>query len=464
VLITLGVVFLLVNFGYISWRNFGHYFARYWPLLLILWGVIKLVEYMQDQRSGLRPRGIGVGGAFLVIMLVLFGIAATTASRVNWGAIQSEMDIDGDFGTWFGNRYDYDQTLEQPFPAGARLQVASDRGNIMINPWDQPQVRLVVRKHVAAHDENEARQINEQTQPQISTAGQIVTINANTRGGGNSPVQSDLEIFVPRAAAVELSTRHGDISVRDRGGNVKTSTSHGDISLQAIDGNVEVDIRRGDVRAQNVKGDVTVNGRANDTIISDVGGNVRLNGDFFGEISVAKVARSVSFKSSRSDIEMARLDGDMALESGDLRVRTVTGPVRILTRSKDIHLEDVAGDVRVENSNGEIELHSSRLGTIEIENRRGAVELVLPPRAAFELEAVSRRGEISSEFEGVNINSQNGESRATGSVGKGGPKLQVNSMYGDVQIRKGSGIPAPPTPPTTPAAPTAPATPTRAAI
>src|SRR5581483_2537305 len=319
VLIVVGVVFLLVNFGYISWFEFGRYFARFWPVLLILWGVIKLMEYRQDQRAGLRPRGIGVGGAFLVIMLVLFGIAATTASRVNWGAIQSEMDIDEDFGGWFGNRYTYDHTLEQPFAPGSSLQVVSDRGDVTINAWDQPQLRVVVHKQIAAGKEEEAKRIDEQTAPQITTAGTIVTINANTRGAANKPVQSDLEIFLPRAAAVDLSTRHGDIAVRERKGAVKTSTSHGDVSAQAIEGDVDVDLRRGSVRAQQVKGDVSINGRVNDTTISEVSGNVRLNGDFFGEMNLSKVAKAVTFKSSRTDMELARLDGDLAMQSGDLR-------------------------------------------------------------------------------------------------------------------------------------------------
>ena len=36
VLIGLGVMFLLINTGYLSWGRFGWWFAHYWPLFIIL--------------------------------------------------------------------------------------------------------------------------------------------------------------------------------------------------------------------------------------------------------------------------------------------------------------------------------------------------------------------------------------------------------------------------------------------
>ena len=43
----------------------------------------------------------------------------------------------------------------------------------------------------------------------------------------------------------------------------------------------------------------------------------------------------------------AKLDGDLDLDSGDLRATNITGPVRLSTRSKDIVLDGVVGDVRL---------------------------------------------------------------------------------------------------------------------
>ena len=60
VLIVVGIVFLLGTMRVLSVGRLAHLFASYWPVLLIIWGVIKLVEHMQAQRrrvmARVRPR------------------------------------------------------------------------------------------------------------------------------------------------------------------------------------------------------------------------------------------------------------------------------------------------------------------------------------------------------------------------------------------------------------------------
>src|SRR5690349_20286870 len=87
VLIAVGVVFLLETMGVLHWQHLGRLFAHYWPVLLILWGIIKLLEYFQAQSAGARPAGMGVGGAFLITMIVVFGLAATQISKLDWQSI-----------------------------------------------------------------------------------------------------------------------------------------------------------------------------------------------------------------------------------------------------------------------------------------------------------------------------------------------------------------------------------------
>src|ERR1700726_3981703 len=79
VLIVIGIFFLLGNLHILYWQDLVRGFAHYWPVLLILWGIIKLIEYQQANRSGTRPAGIGAGGVLLVIFLVVAGLIATQA-------------------------------------------------------------------------------------------------------------------------------------------------------------------------------------------------------------------------------------------------------------------------------------------------------------------------------------------------------------------------------------------------
>src|SRR5205085_477004 len=108
------------------------------------------------------------------------------------------------------------------------------------------------------------------------------------------------------------------------------------------------------------------------------------------------------------------------------------------TRSKDIHLDDITGDVKVENTNGEVEIHATKLplGRIDIVNRKGEVQLTLPANSGFELDARTRRGEIESgDFPELSKQNRAGENAATGSVGKGGPRVHIDNQYGGITLR-----------------------------
>src|SRR5215813_4011738 len=81
VLIILGAVFLLGTMGVLRWAGLAHLFARFWPLLLILGGLIKIWEHQRAQSEGTRAPGIGAGGVFLVIIIVVMGLIFTQASH-----------------------------------------------------------------------------------------------------------------------------------------------------------------------------------------------------------------------------------------------------------------------------------------------------------------------------------------------------------------------------------------------
>ncbi|HLB88645.1 MAG TPA: DUF5668 domain-containing protein, partial [Terriglobales bacterium] len=68
VLIVLGLIFLAQNFR--GEFGFWRLFSKWWPLLLILWGVAKLIDRLAAQRSGEgAPRTITGGEIFLVTCL-----------------------------------------------------------------------------------------------------------------------------------------------------------------------------------------------------------------------------------------------------------------------------------------------------------------------------------------------------------------------------------------------------------
>src|ERR1700680_4971907 len=357
ILIAAGTVFLLGTMGVLDWHNLGHWFAHYWPVLLIISGVIKLIEYQQAQRQGMRTSGISAGGVFAIIFIIIFGLIATHASRFNWGQLRDQIDIndDGDF-PFFGSKYNFDDQLAQAFPAGASLRVTDTRGTVNIIASEDDQIRVVVHKRISAESLGDADKWNAGTKPQLTVRGSVVTLNANNQGAGEHWVAEDLDVSLPRKAAVVASTRYGDVSIIGREGNLDITSQHGNVNTTDINGKVSLNLDHSSARISQVASDVSIGGRATDVSIQDVKGAVHLDGEFMESVKLAKISQPVIFKSSRTDMDFSRLDGDLDLDSGDLQASDVIGPLRLTTRSKDIRLTGVSGDVRLRDENGSVEL------------------------------------------------------------------------------------------------------------
>jgi DUF4097 and DUF4098 domain-containing protein YvlB len=286
-----------------------------------------------------------------------------------------------------------------------------------------------------------------------------VTVNANTQGSGDHWVSTDLDIAIPRKASVVASTRHGDISIMGREGNGEITSQDGDVSVTDLTGNLTLHLDNSSARVSQVSSDVTVQGRGKDVSLEDVKGAVRLDGDFMENVRLTRIAKSVSFKSTRTDMEFAKLDGDLNLDSGDLEASSLTGPLRLRTRSKDIMLNGITNDVHLENENGAVEIHFNKLGNLEVNNAKGDIRVFLPEKSAFHVDAQARDGEIESDFSELKIDNGDARATATGSVNGGGPHMVLNLEHGSIEIRKGTAIPVPPAPPKAGKIPTPPAPP-----
>jgi hypothetical protein len=447
VLIILGIVFLLGNLHMISWARLGTLFAHYWPLLLILWGIIKLIEHQQAQRDGLPTRGIGAGGIILVIFIVVCGLIATQAARFNWGELKDNLNIDnGDFDNIFGQTYNYDNILEHALtPDITALRVNNDHGAVNVSASDDNKITVTVRKRIGAESQGDADRYNTETMPQFTPAGNTIVLDARTQAANDHFVQSDLDISLPRKMQVQITSRRGDVSVNDRQGEVDINTQHGDVSLEALTGNVRLNLEKGSAKVAQVTGDIHIDGRLNEVSVTDITGSLQLDGEFNESVKLARISKNVVFKSSRTDLEFSSIAGELDLDSDDLHAEQLVGPVHLVTRSKEINLEDVSGDLRVQDDNGGIEVSMRSLGNVQIDNRSGDIHLSVPDKAGFRLDARVHDGEIESDFPAIRIDNSDRESTASGTVGNGASHIVINNEHDGIEIRRTA--PVPPHPP-----------------
>jgi DUF4097 and DUF4098 domain-containing protein YvlB len=454
VLILMGVLFLCGTMGILEIHNLGRLFAHFWPALLILWGVIKLIEYEQAKRYGQPVRGIGVGGVFLMLFLIGAGLIATQASRLNWKSIGEHVQIGDDEGLdeiFAGSTFNYSGELSNPWPAGGNaVRINDDRGTVTVNVSDDKKVRVAWRKKVHAENQGDADNYDKKTDPTLVMADKIMVLNANTQGAGDKGVTTDIDIYVPANTSLSITSGRGDVTIAGMSSSIEVNHHRGEVNINDHTGSVLLNLDDSAARLGHVKGDVTIQGKAKEVAVEDVDGTLHLNGEFQESVRLVRISKTVSFHSSRTEMEFARLDGRLDLDSGDLRADSLYGPMKLTTRSKDISLEGLSGDLRLEDENGTVEVGLHKPGNIQIDNRKGDVRVSIPPNTAVKVEARTREGEISSDFDEVKVDNRERDASASGSIGTNGSKLALNCDKGAIEIRKGTVAVAPPVPPVPP--------------
>src|ERR1700694_1084627 len=277
VLILMGVLFLCGTMGILEIHSLGRLFARFWPALLILWGVIKLIEYEQAKRSGQTARGIVVGGVFIMLFLIGAGLIATQAARVDWKSLGEHIQMGDNRGLdeiFGGSTFDYSDELSQEIPAGSTLHVNDERGTITVNVGNGQTMKVSVRKKVRTEKEQDAENYNSKPKPQIIVVDKIVTLNANTQGAGDKGVTTDMDIYVPLNTALMITSGRGDVTIAGMSSSVEVDHHRGEVNINDHTGNVSLNLDGSSARLAHVKGDVSIQGKANEVAVEDVNGAV----------------------------------------------------------------------------------------------------------------------------------------------------------------------------------------------
>ncbi len=452
-LIAVGVIFLLIQTGHMSMRFFWAWYGRWWPVLLIGVGLIMLLEWGWDQyfHSGepIRRRSLG-GGVFALILF--FGIMGIFFSGIHNGAFSRSFNLNPDnMDEFLGDKHESDQTLVQPF-TGNTITIDNPRGDVNVSGTsDDNQVHVEVHKQVYTRSDSEADSRAQQLSPKLDAAGSSLKVSVPSIEGS----RADLTITVPASAAVTIFSNRGDVRVAAVKAPVAVTANHGDVTFTGITGQASARINNGDssFSAHSVTGPVSVEGRARDLSFSEIDGTASMDGEFFGSTHLQHITNDIRFHTSRTDLRLARLDGEIEISpNADLSADQALGPLTLATRNRNITLERVAGNVSVTNRNGSVDLTAAPpLGNITVENRNGSVNVTLPEQAGFTVQAEATNGDLENDFSISQQGSEDSNHKSyNGVVGKGGPLVRVTTSQGDIALKKASVAPLPPTPPAPP--------------
>jgi DUF4097 and DUF4098 domain-containing protein YvlB len=477
-MIAVGVIFLLIQSGRLDHSTFWGWYGHWWPLLLVLAGVVVLGEWALDQfvmRDPNRPqyrRSIGGG---VVMLLIFFGIAGAIASAHEFPSsykLFGNSHFDGEsFDELFGDKHESDQTVDLAYSDGQSLSVVNPRGDVTVSGTsDDNRIHIAVHKQVYARSDSDADSKAEKFVPVSATEGSMLKISMPSIESSSA----DLVITLPAAAMVTVNANRGDIKVTAIKAPVVVTANHGDIELSGITGTVTAHINNSgsSITAHSLDGGINVQGRAQDATFADITGPLTMTGEFFGTTHLEHINGSIHFHTSRTDFQVARLDGETELSGSGISTNQALGPLVLATSNRNVSLDRVAGDTSITNRNGSIDLIAApSIGNITLEDRNGTVKVTLPERAGFDLQATTTNGSIdASDFfkttettstsrpatakeiiENHLSNSESGHSKnLSGVVGAGGPTLRITTTNGDISLLKADVQPLGPAPAATP--------------
>jgi DUF4097 and DUF4098 domain-containing protein YvlB len=459
VLITIGILFLLVQTGRLQSHNLWDWYGRFWPFLLVGAGVILLLEWAFDQHTqsdSTQPRyrrRVGGGVVTLVALVALAGIVFSGVREGGHTKLLNGFNINQDnLDEFLGDKHESDQNIDQAFPANATLTIDNPRGDVTLSGTsDDNQIHVAVHKEVYTRSDSDADTKAQRLNPNLSISGSNVSLNVPAIDGA----RADLTITVPPSAVTTLSANHGDVKVSAMKAPVIVTANHGDIELSAITGSMTAHINNSgsDLSAHSVTGPLIIEGRAHDTTLSDLSGPVTMRGEFFGDTHLERIRGPIKFHTSRTDFQLGRLDGEIEIGSNaELTTSNAVGPLTLTTYSRNITLDRIAGDVFVTNKNGSVDVTSAPpLGNVTIENRNGSVDVTIPEQSSFAYQFDANNGDIETDFAPIKIPDGGLQKKTvSGTVGNGGSLVRITTSQGDISLKKGSIIPLPPTPPAPP--------------
>lgn len=466
---TVGVLFLLRSFG--IGPDFWSMAQRYWPILLILFGLGKVIDYYR-QSEGVSLR---VGEVVSVLILVVIGSAITRMYDSGFTRIFREMPIhirgtEVRPGQWFGNSHTYSQEATYPVAAQTTIRIDNSYGLVTVAPGSEREVKVRLRKIVFQDEETRAKQIADeirleggpegQTAQAEATPGQaeaepshtkvfVVTTNRESLSSKDYRFNTDLEVFVPKTAQVQIrnsfgevraaglegkldaGTTHHPIDIRDCTGEFTVSNRYSETRLVNLTGNVNVDAR-GRVYVETLKGDLTVRDEYSPVEISGVDGKVTV-ANTESSVTLNKVTKPVVIDARGTALDISELGSTLKVTTSHRRVQIsdVASDVQVESRYQSVDLKDIKGNVDVlsnsdrynlEDIGGHLKLISSAT-SVRADGVQGPVEI-----------QTSLKDVVVDDFSGAcRVTNEYGDVRL--STGKlGGGDVTVKNRNGAVEL------------------------------
>ncbi|HEY6346696.1 MAG TPA: DUF4097 family beta strand repeat-containing protein [Bryobacteraceae bacterium] len=154
-------------------------------------------------------------------------------------------------------------------------------------------------------------------------------------------------------------------------------------------------------------------------------------------IRVPRRAELERIVSSNGPISVDSIDGSVRLHTSNGRIHGsgITGALDAETSNGQIALTDLGGSATVHTSNGAVELSFDSVREVRAGTSNGGITLRLPAGAGASVHARTSNSSISSDFD-VTAHGFLSRHSLEGSIGSGGPLLDLSTSNGSIRILK----------------------------
>jgi DUF4097 and DUF4098 domain-containing protein YvlB len=281
------------------------------------------------------------------------------------------------------SRYKEDFQYSYNLPPGGRFSIENMNGSIEITGWDQNKVEITGTKYAATEDLLKALKIDVQAD---SGSVRIRTVRPGERHGNYGakyvirvPVKTELERVDSTNGSIRIENIEGRGRIGTTNGSLRTARYKGDLDARTTNGGVDVSDVTGPVTVRTTNGTIKL-----DSIRGDVDASTS-NGRIEARLAGTDGNRPMRFQTSNGSINVS-VD---ALRSSDIRASTTNGGITVR----------------------------------------------LPANAGARVQARTSNSSISTDFD-VTMRGTQDKHRLEGTIGPGGPLLDLSTTNGSIKISK----------------------------
>jgi len=316
--------------------------------------------------------------------------------------------------TAFAGEQDRSPYMTRTFPASSIKDVDAQTSGGSLTLTGDADSKATVEVYVSRSDwsaEKIKQTIEENYTLEIKVENGKLYVSAKQKGSfmnwNSGGLSISFKISVPKQVNSNMQTSGGSISISNLSGSQNFKTSGGSLA---------VDNLTGDILGATSGGSISVSNSKDNIDLKTSGGSINAK-DCSGKISLKTSGGSLSLKNLSGDV-------DAATSGGSISASNIKGTLKAGTSGGSIRADDISGNIESYTSGGNMDVKMTSVTEYVKLSNNGGLNLSLPAGKGYNLSIKANKVEASEmkNFQGIIE-----DSKIEGTVGNGGPEINVKS-------------------------------------